>query len=77
MHTPKRVPVLFEGEHVADASHSGHDYEFRMFRGQLQHGLSTGRLLVRPRFRDVAGPGTAMARLYLALEIVPRFAVVE
>jgi len=77
MHTPKTVPVLFDGEHVADAVRRVNDYEFRMFRGQLQQGISTGRLLIRSRFRDLAGPGTALHRLYLAVEIIPRLEIVE
>jgi hypothetical protein len=77
MHTPPSVPVVFEGEHVADAVHRGSDYVFRMFRGNLQHGLSTGKFLIQPKYKDVAGPGTATHRLYLAVEIVPRLETVE
>ena len=72
LHTPASVPVLYEGEHVADAVHRDGDYVFRMFRGQLQQGLSTGTLLVQPRFKDVASAGTAVERFYIAVEIVRR-----
>ena len=68
--TPKSVPVVFEGEHVADAHLRDDGYYFRMFQGDLQTGLMKGTLLYRPHFRDTPACGAPQTREYLAIEIV-------
>ena len=68
--TPTSVPVLFEDEHVADATLSEGSYHFEMFYGTLQAGLHDGTLFLRAKFRDTPPDQTPPVRDYLAVEII-------
>jgi hypothetical protein len=68
--TPEQLPVVFEGEHVADGFLRDGSYYFRLFQGDLLTGLLDGKLLYRPRFRDTPAAGNAHTRDYLAVEIM-------
>ncbi len=48
---PAYVPVLLDGEHVADARFDGEAYVFDVFRGTIENALRDGKISPRVRLK--------------------------
>jgi hypothetical protein len=70
--TPPTLPVRHLGEHVATAILRDGSYTFQLFYGDLQKGLKSGDLLLKPRYIDESPPGELSTRRYVAVDIVPK-----
>lgn len=72
LETPSVLPVVHQGEHVADARLRDGSYYITLFMGELEQGLTTGGLLLKARFVDEEPPGQLNRRTYVAIEIIPK-----
>ena len=67
---PAYVPVMYEGEHVADARFDGEAYVFDVFRGTIENALKDGKISPRVRFKDEpATTGGRPKRVYTCVEL--------